>query len=133
MQKKEAEQVREGVRRLEVEEDLEGGLGGRELLLTSCMGLPQTPWWTSMVPQAMRSTTIHPVLSKFAPFFQAGFADQAGYGSGAASDDFSQYEGSGTKSGYPNYADRCGEGCQGEPVQEVGQQEMKCHKRGFFM
>ena len=72
------------------------------------------------------------MLPKFAPFyFQVGFADQAGYGSGAASDDFSQYEGSGTKSGYPNYADRCGEGCQGEPVQEVG--EMNCHKKFFHM
>jgi len=55
-----------------------------------------------------------------APGNQIGFEDQAGYGSGAASDDAgSQYEGSGTKSGFPNWADRCGEGCQGEPVQEV--------------
>ena len=53
--------------------------------------------------------------------FQIGFEDQSGYESGAASDVAgSEYEGSGTKSGFPNYADRCGEGCQGEPVQEVG-------------
>ena len=69
MPKKGAEQVREGVRRLEVEEDLEGGLGGRELLSTSCMGLPQTPWWTSMVPQAMRLTTIHQSAFKVCTFF----------------------------------------------------------------
>ena len=62
---------------------------------------------------------------KLFPFFQIGFSDQSGYGSGAASDDSTQYEGSGsrsgyeTKSGFPNWADRCGEGCEGEPVQEV--------------
>jgi len=60
-----------------------------------------------------------------APGNQIGFSDQSGYGSGAASDDSTQYEGSGsrsgyeTKSGFPNWADRCGEGCEGEPVQEV--------------
>ena len=71
-----------------------------------------------------------PLSILFVPFsFQIGFEDQAGYGSGAASDDAgSQYEGSGTKSGFPNWADRCGEGCQGEPVQEVGELGMRCHK-----
>ena len=73
-----------------------------------------------MVPQAIRLTSIHPALHVYTFWFQIGFEDQAGYGSGAASDDAgSQYEGSGTKSGFPNYADRCGQGCQGEPVQEV--------------
>ena len=67
----------------------------------------------------------HPNEHETIPFFQIGFTDQSGYGSGAASDDSTQYEGSGsrsgyeTKSGFPNWADRCGEGCEGEPVQEV--------------
>ena len=64
-----AEQVVEGVRRLEVEEDLEGEWGGRELLSTSCTGRLRTPWWTSMVPQAMRSTTIHPYAFKVCTLF----------------------------------------------------------------
>ena len=41
-------------------------------------------------------------------------SDQAGYGTGRA--------GSLTKSGFPNYADRCGEGCEGEPEAEVSSQ-----------
>ena len=64
-----AEQVVEGVRTLEVEEDLEGEWGGRELLSTSCTGRLRTPWWTSMVPQAMRSTTIHPFAIKVCTLF----------------------------------------------------------------
>ena len=124
-----AEQVLEGARRRLAVGGLGGGRAGRELP-TSCTGRPQTPWSTSTVPQAIRFTLIHLLLSMFAPFsFQIGFEDQSGYGSGAASDEAgSQYEGSGTKSGFPNYADRCGQGCQGEPVQEVGGQEIKRHK-----
>ena len=66
-----------------------------------------------------------PITRNYSLCSQIGFSDQSGYGSGAASDDSTQYEGSGsrsgyeTKSGFPNWADRCGEGCEGEPVQEV--------------
>ena len=95
------------------------------------MGRPQTQLSTPMERQAIRLTIR--VLSiiflvhehETIPSFQIGFSDQSGYGSGAASDDSTQYEGSGsrsgyeTKSGFPNWADRCGEGCEGEPVQEV--------------
>ena len=123
-----AEQVLEGARRRLAVGGLGGGRAGRELP-TSCTGRPRTPWSTSMVPQAIRFTSIHPALHVCTFFFQIGSEEQSGYGSGAASDEAgSQYEGSGTKSGFPNYAERCGQGCQGEPVQEVGGQEIKRHK-----
>ena len=121
-------------RRLAAVEDLGGEWAGRES--TSCTGRPPTPWSTSTVPQqATRLTSIHPALDPCWHIFsfQIGFADQAGYGSGAASEDAgSQYEGSGTKSGYPNWADRCGEGCQGEPVQEVGWTTDEVSQNSFY-
>ena len=62
-----AEQVLEGAGRRLAVEGLGGGRAGRELP-TSCTGRPRTPWSTSMVPQAIRFTLIHLLLSMFAPF-----------------------------------------------------------------
>ena len=115
------DQAGEGVGRLA--EAQGGGQGGREVLSTSCTGPPQILQSISMERQAMRLATItcHPqnciIKIKLYFCFQVGFADETGYESGAASDEGRGR--SGTKSGFPNWADRCGEGCQGEPVQEV--------------